>query len=432
MKSRVPSSWKIKDGFILFSHNNSADLVDIRELKRTAIEEKYAKDLLAIGMSLLNYPHDECHLQYLESKGFIVKSTTKEDPCIAKILRNLDSGFQWMLQENNQVRGLYEFALFLHSIRKEISVDYCQGPCLPETSTRRALNLHKRHKGGEVLLLGDDDLVSPLLAKLGTSVTVIDVHKNLLDFLGYINHTYRLNIETINHDITSPLPPHLCDRFAAAFGDPVGNAKWYTIFLSTAAKALEKNGLVYIVGYPRREELIQGILKRLGLIEQEVWLKFCHYYDEDFHHLPFYDADVVIARKTTETPVLGVISHENYNKYPQRPDMEYSYDFYDCEMDISEQTCLKHIIPRLLDISKIQKEDVLNSSRKNIIEFFLSSEQATIHLLGYKNKNYISLTIRIPLVTYIHYEIFQLINNRFKPARYLITELIRFIDDQLE
>jgi hypothetical protein len=430
MKKTIHNYWKIRNGAILITSQNHVDLVDIKKCKRIPVDEKYSKDLIAIAMNLPGYPFDPDHLDYLHARGYILRSSSREDPYIKEKLRQLGSEFLWqfLLPFDENVRELYEFALSLHSQRKEISADYSQGPCLPETSVRRALELYRRHKEEKILLLGDDDLVSPILARLGASVTVMDVHRNLLEFLAYINREYGLNIEIICHDAAQPLPAHLSQKFGAVFTDPVSSEDWYIVFLSCAVAASIENGLVYIVVYQRRGELIRRVISRLGLVEKEVWQSFCHYYDEFFQPLPLYDAGIFVIRKPAGLEHSTLLPYTRIGTFSSHPDMEYSYDFHDCRKEISVDTCLKHIIPSLCKISQTPINEVRDLSKNDTIEFFFPSSHISIHLLGYKDKNYIGLTLLVPQGTDCHYPVVSLVNKWFKPARYMIAEMARFIE----
>lgn len=413
---------------MITSHNH-VDLVDLKKCKRIPIDEKYAMDLIAIAMNLQNYSFDPGHLDYLHSKGYILRSSSREDTYIKRKLRQLGSEFLWQfsLPFDENINKLYEFALSLHSQRKEISADYSQGPCLPETSIRRALELNRRHKQEKILLLGDDDLVSPILAKLGVSVTVMDVHQNLLEFLAYINREYNLNIEIICHDAAQPLPAHLSQQFGAVFTDPVSSADWYIVFLSCAVAALNENGLVYIVVYQRRGELIRRTINQLGLVEKEVWQGFCHYYNEFFQSLPSYDAGIFVIQKPSYWKLCSILPYTHIGTFLSRPDMEYSYDFHDCREGISMEIFRNHIIPSLCKFSQTPINEVQDISKNDIIEFFFPSSHISIHLLGYKKNNYLGLTLRVPQGTDCHYLVVSLVNKWFKPASYMIAEMARFI-----
>lgn len=426
----VNKKWKIKDGAFLISFKDEVKFMDLITGTCTLVEKKHIKPLITIAMRLNDDALSHETSEYLQGKDYIQEADIINDTFIAARLREIDNSFRWLLDDEAQ--EIHEFAIFLHSLRKEISFTYSQGPCLPETSVRRALALYRRHSKGKILLLGDDDLVSPLLAKMRADVTVVDSHKNLLEFLEFVNHQYNLNIKTLWHDITVSLPGGLNNCFDAVFADPASSKTWFSIFLERAARAVNQEGFIYITAYLRMEGLLRHLLTQFGLVEKEVWNGFCHYYNEFYQYSPSFDSNVFVIKLSGTTNFSTIdcyAHHKDESKMNSRElDMEYCYDFYECNSWESPEKYFRYIVFELGKLFQNRIKTNTKLSRGNIFEAYFSSSEMCAHLLGYTKKKYVSLTMRVPLGTNAHERIVPLFIELFKPSSYLVAEIPRYIE----
>jgi predicted methyltransferase len=160
-----------------------------------------------------------------------------------------------------------------------VRLELDQTHCTPETKSRRVLTMHDAGAlaGRQVLILGDDDLVSLALLEFarlhGTgpaSLTVLELDPALVGFLGARLDGAPFPVEVVAHDLTDPLPPGLLGRFDTVQTDPPYTVAGASLFLSRAASALRPGvgGEVFLslgVRRPAETVALQGTLTRLGL-----------------------------------------------------------------------------------------------------------------------------------------------------------------------
>ena len=121
-----------------------------------------------------------------------------------------------------------------------------QSHCTLATRLRRVallydLGLAER----DLLLLGDDDLVSVALAAASDArrraaglLTVVDVDQRVLDVVTAQATVLGAEVECVRHDLREPLPSGLVDTFDGVFTDVPYTVEGATLFLSRAAQAL--------------------------------------------------------------------------------------------------------------------------------------------------------------------------------------------------
>jgi predicted methyltransferase len=139
-----------------------------------------------------------------------------------------------------------------HYFRQAPSVDVTldQAPCLPETSMRRALYMYQSGalEGKNVIILGDDDLVSLAIGLLGQALdvhtltgrlTVVEADQRWMDFIQSVSDVENLDLECVQHDLRHPLPETLCQQFDTFETDPPYTTQGMTLFVSRAVRALK-------------------------------------------------------------------------------------------------------------------------------------------------------------------------------------------------
>lgn len=121
----------------------------------------------------------------------------------------------------------------------------------PETALRRALAMYREGalEGKEVLILGDDDLVSVavgLLARelwpqgtLYRRLVVLDLDERFLAQIASAAQEAHFTLETVQHDLRRPLPPELQGQFDTVETDPPYTRAGLRLFLGRALEALK-------------------------------------------------------------------------------------------------------------------------------------------------------------------------------------------------
>ena len=126
----------------------------------------------------------------------------------------------------------------------ETKANFAQSRCDEASVCRRVLEIRKRlPKSGRVLLLGDDDGASPLLAD-DYQVTMIDLDGEIVDWISRVAPTVRAER---CHVLQTP--DIYTEAFQAVVADPIRGmeAEW---FLTAAQKCLAPDGLFFWADHP--------------------------------------------------------------------------------------------------------------------------------------------------------------------------------------
>ena len=126
-----------------------------------------------------------------------------------------------------------------------------QTHCTVTTKLHRVLLMHEAGAldGKDILLLGDDDLISVAIAKFaaatGTAgrlktVTVIDTDPAVLGWIEQQTRDSGVTVRLVEHDLREPLPPDLTESFDVACTDPPYTVAGATLFLSRAVAGLRR------------------------------------------------------------------------------------------------------------------------------------------------------------------------------------------------
>jgi len=176
--------------------------------------------------------------------------------------------------------------------RPGVDVRLDQSHGTPQTALHRALYMHECDAlfARRVLVLGDDDLLSVAMALLARHfshqgdmrITVIDIDARILDHIRAVARREDLAIGTYLHDLRTPLPAGLCDRFDAFATDPPYTEDGLRLFASRAIQALSpgsgRQGFVSFAHRGPAEMLsICGHLVQMGLSITEVMPGFNRY-----------------------------------------------------------------------------------------------------------------------------------------------------------
>lgn len=105
----------------------------------------------------------------------------------------------------------------------------------------RLLREHGDLHGRDVLLIGDDDLLSIAIEDLipktwrPARITVVDIDRTLLEAISDVS---RGRVRTMEYDVRKPLPKKLRERFDVVFMDPPYTVAGQQAFLKRATQAL--------------------------------------------------------------------------------------------------------------------------------------------------------------------------------------------------
>lgn len=122
--------------------------------------------------------------------------------------------------------------------------NFAQSRCDEPSVCRRALEVRKRvPRGGSILLLGDDDGLSPLLTE-DYKVTMIDLDQEIVEWIARIAPAVRAER---CHVLQTP--DDFIEAFQAVVADPIRGmeAEW---FLTAALKCLAPDGLFFWADHP--------------------------------------------------------------------------------------------------------------------------------------------------------------------------------------
>jgi len=149
---------------------------------------------------------------------------------------------------------------------------------MPETALRRALAMYREGalEGKEVLLLGDDDLVSVAIGLLSKELSpqgqvyrglvVVDIDERFLAHIGDAAREFSFSVETLAHDLRQPLPEALRSRFEAVETDPPYTEAGLRLFLARALEGLKAGaGWDLFLSFAPRDPAGQHTLLRVCL-----------------------------------------------------------------------------------------------------------------------------------------------------------------------
>ena len=187
---------------------------------------------------------------------------------------------------------IYEKFSNIVSNRPQIRYEFDQAPIHPRDAVSRTVFMYEKGdlEGKNIILLGDDDLVSLAIAltKLPEKVTILDVDEDLLSFIKKVSEKEKLNIEVIKHDLRWPLPENLTNVFDVFFTDPPDTLWGLILFISRGVESLRKD--IRSVGYfcmthadcplDRWKKVFEAVLE-MGMVPTDIIHDFNTYVDLD-------------------------------------------------------------------------------------------------------------------------------------------------------
>ncbi|HAF71247.1 MAG: Uncharacterized protein XD60_0580 [Acetothermia bacterium 64_32] len=141
--------------------------------------------------------------------------------------------------------------------RPEAIQEFDQGYVTEESTLYRVAFMWARGDlvGKELLVLGDDDLVSIAAALTGAPrrVVVLDIDERILEFVREVAQGEGLCLEVRHHDLRNPLPAGLLSCFDVFFCDPTESLRGFLAFAGRGISALRAPGCAGYLGLTRRE-----------------------------------------------------------------------------------------------------------------------------------------------------------------------------------
>lgn len=195
----------------------------------------------------------------LREEGFIVVESdglklTQEGRRFVGSRRGYTSSVCGSCQGRRVVFGdvFYEVLKEFKSIvkgRPQPSLSFFQGFMVEEDVVCRVAFMHHYGdvEGKEVVLIGDDDLVSVALSltDLPKRVCVLDIDERIGEFLKSLRRSHGLDIEFRRYDIADPLPQEFTASFDVFSSEPLETFSGLKGFLGRGISCLREYGVGY-------------------------------------------------------------------------------------------------------------------------------------------------------------------------------------------
>ncbi len=423
----------LRAGVVLVEHSaEKVYLIDILDRTSFRVPPHLTKELVGLSLTPQTSALSTAAKCFLGELGLLAHDTASNDEAIAAQLQYWDSVHSWYLGnwlDREAYHRVYRQVLRAHIRRKFIRYFCFQGPCLPETSTRRALMISADAPKGRILCIGDDDLTSIGLGVLGHQVTVVDIDERLLELIATTASEFGLSIQTINYDVREPLLPELLRGFDAVTLDPVSSENWFRLLLSRATSCLKLSGRCYLSVYDRKEHLARLVMRELGLKEIAFYQGFSHYYDEHIDYQSSLDASLHVAIKEQNTiePIL----------FPQDrfvgdlADLAKSFsnsfmlDFYGCKELSAER--FQALCSKIELHLKISGGEIYISPKQQTLIYQARMETGYLAMLGQIESEYLGFDLHDLSNPGLNFDLVETVKEIVKPLTWKVFEKSRFV-----
>jgi len=144
-------------------------------------------------------------------------------------------------------------------------------------------------QGNDIFILGDDDLISVLIAMRGLSkkIVVLEIDEAVIAKINEIAEKETLAIETLQYDVRKPLPEKYLRQFDTFRTDPPTSELAQKLFLSRCFSTMRGKGCAGYVGVSRQEESpekqakIQRTILEAGFVLTDMREQFTTYPETD-------------------------------------------------------------------------------------------------------------------------------------------------------
>jgi len=162
-----------------------------------------------------------------------------------------------------------------------------QGYVTPRTTLSRFALAYERGDvvGKEIIVLGDDDLMSIVLGLSGLTkrITVVEIDKRLTDFIKSTGEKEGFQVVVETFDLRHPLPKEHIKKYDTFFTDPPETLKAADAFIGRGISALRAPGSAGYFGFTRREA---SLTKWYGV--QKMLLKYRIVFTDIIHNFNEY------------------------------------------------------------------------------------------------------------------------------------------------
>jgi predicted methyltransferase len=129
------------------------------------------------------------------------------------------------------------------------TIDFFQGYMREQDVISRVALMHHYNDldGKEIVLIGDDDLLSIALSltKLPARIVVLDIDKRLGEFIKEVNREYGFAIEFKEYNVAHPLPADVIGKFDVFSSEPLETLTGLKAFICRGVSCLKENGVGY-------------------------------------------------------------------------------------------------------------------------------------------------------------------------------------------
>ncbi|MEM3090653.1 MAG: bis-aminopropyl spermidine synthase family protein, partial [Candidatus Bathyarchaeia archaeon] len=263
-----------------------------------------------------------------------------------------EAKFKEVLEEFKEIAGK----------RPSPSLDFFQGYMLEHDVVARAALMH--HYGDldrkEIVLIGDDDLLSVALALTGlpSQITVLEIDKRLGDFLQEVNKDYGFSIEFVEYDVAEPLPKELRGRFDVFSSEPLETVSGLKAFITRGVACLKESGVGYF-GLTHYEAslkkwlAIQKLLAKMNCVITDIIQGFS-VYPMDYGTANYEEFAYDLGFKVGKNPGINWYKSALFRfevfgaaKLPTVADQKLRINFIDFDEDLTHPKLRKKILKKL-------------------------------------------------------------------------------------
>lgn len=237
----------------------------------------YSDQPFNAAAEIVRYLHDKKFIEFEGSKIYWQEKGKKwlDNNKIQEIKISTCSKCKGRTFELHSFMGLLKDFKRLTKGRPKAVVQYDQGYVTPETTVLRVAMLAQRGdiQSKEILILGDDDLVSIAAGISGfpSRVVVVEIDERIVSFIRSIAEKNDFPIEVINLDIRKPLPAGVLKSFDTFLTDPPETLQALELFISRGVAGLKGPGCAGYFGltysessklkWRKFQEILSGKLK---------------------------------------------------------------------------------------------------------------------------------------------------------------------------
>lgn len=182
--------------------------------------------------------------------------------------------------------------LKIHKHRPKAIRRFDQGYVTPKTTLSRFTLSYERGDivGKEIIVLGDDDLMSVVLGLSGLpkKITVVEIDERLINFIESSARKDGFHVDVRRFDLRLPLPKEHIKGYDTFFTDPPETLKAADAFIGRGITALRAPGSAGYFGFTRREASltkwhdVQKMLLKYRIVFTDIIHNFNEYMNWDY------------------------------------------------------------------------------------------------------------------------------------------------------